>query len=449
MHWTPKKYQELAVDHLYNREEALLFMGCGLGKTSVCLRTLEDLFLDETSRGVLVVAPIRVACMTWPNEIAKWDNFNWLRPINLREVNGIRRFEEAKCERDIYLINYEKLPNLSLKLRGMKEWPFDTVIWDELTMAKNHRSTRVNSVRKLFRDRLDRHWGLTGTPTPNSLMDLFAQSRLIDGGNALRPLIGQFRNLYCKGERYPNFTKWSIREGAERRIYNRLQGYALTLKTEDWTDLPEVIETDIYVTLDSIGRKYYDKLEKKLIIKINDQTVDVKSAAILVSKLLQIASGMVYDEHGRQVDIHKNKIDAIRKLKLTGNSIIVYNFKHESYRLMRLPNMTHFTSGPEQSICDEWNKGNIKNLLVHPSMISHGLNLQEGGQNIVWMSPSYNREHYEQLYRRLAREGQTERVTVYRIIAKNTIDGAVLEALTDKSNNQNALLQALKTYADR
>ena len=444
--------QQLALKHVLDKNEALLLMGCGLGKTAVCLRAVEELLVDDRTKGVLVVAPLRVCKITWPHEAIKWKEFRWLKVANLRTDEGIAALYDGLAH--IYVINYEMLPWLQrIYLKGRKpyDYAFDSVIWDEISLAKNHKSARVNKVRTFFRENLKRHWGLTGTPTPNSLIDLFAEVRLIDGGTRLGEFITTFRYTYC-GFTKSKYVTWFVREGYEQKIYDKIKDITLVLKTEDWSDLPEIEEIDIYVTLPKEARRVYEETEEDLISIIKaGKILEAVNRGVLVTKLLQICSGSVYyenDETGeRKVSkLHDAKLQAFNKLKLDGNSLVAYNFRHELDQLKNYCKV--FSLYPsEKVVCDLWNVGKIKKLAAHPLQISHGLNLQAGGSNVIWFSPTYNREHYEQLYRRLARRGQNKRVKVYRIIAKDTIDEVVLEALTDKKNNQEALLSALKTYA--
>lgn len=430
-------------------------MGCGLGKTAVVLSVVNELFHDAAINGVLVVAPLRVCNITWPAEVRKWDQFRWMKVANLRTPEGWAALERGDAH--VYIINYEMLPMLQEEyLKGRRgALAFDTVVWDELTRAKNHRSKRVRAVLPYIRAKFKRHWGLTGTPTPNGLLDLFAQVRLLDGGERLGKSFSMYRSTYFRPTDYMEYN-WVPQEGARERIYKRLEGFALTLLSSDWLDIPDVVQEDVEVTLDAPTRATYEKLQRELFVKLDDDNLEAVNAAVLTNKLLQVVSGAVYVEEKRWRELGTAKFDAFVKLmkRLRKEATLVScQYQHEQDRIRAaFPQAVFFqdakTPKAQEELAARWNRGEIPLLVAHPASIGHGLNLQEGGSTVVWYTLPWSPELYDQFNARVARRGQNAVTTIYRLLAEDTVDYAVVEALRSKDREQSSLLNALKSWRE-
>lgn len=452
--YSPEPVQLIAEEHLLADNVAALFMGTGLGKTAATLSGICELFRDGRTKGVLIVAPLRVANLTWPAEIEKWEQFRWLRFANLRTKEGWKALEEGSAH--IYLCNFEMLPKLAAKyFKGRKSCAFDTVVFDELTKAKNHKSKRINCVRQYLYKHCDTFWGLTGTPTPNGLLDLFAQLRLLDKGQRLGVSFSHFRDTYFSKLDFYGY-RWEPRPDARSRIYSRIGDVALTLSREDWLDIPDVFVEDVEVVMPTEVRGMYKELEKELLIALDaDKDLEAMNAAVLVNKLIQMTSGAVYYEVGEPHHVlHDAKLKALDKVLKSGvgdgNVLIAYQYRHELERLKeRYPEAVGFKDMPEKELIDAWNAGEIKYLLANPASMSHGLNMQYGGSDVVWYSIPWSREMYEQLNARLARRGQECQTRIWRLIMGQSIDEAVAEALRAKEAEESALLSALKRYKDQ
>lgn len=433
MHFSAEPYQVLIRDFLLSHPRALGIVGLGMGKTASTLSALHHLFRDGEIRSALIVAPLRVANLTWPNEVFKWDEFRWMRVERLTNKKPSGRSQ-------LYTINYERLPSL-------KALSFcDVVVFDEITRAKNPKSKRVKAFQPLLKNH--RRWGLTGTPRPNSLMELFAQIRILDDGQRLGRSFSAFRDAWFQKADYMGYT-WNPREGAEDKVYQRISDLSLTLRSSDYLDLPDTIVEDVEVTLPVNVRDTYETLEKELLALIGDREIVAPSAAALVNKLLQICGGCVYDESKAAVNVHDAKIEALRKiLRDSGdeNVIVFTNYIHERERVAAAVGGTDAAKF-KGDIETAWNSGKIKTLVADPRSLGHGLNLQKGGRTIVWYSPTWSREYYDQANARVARKGQSEQPLVYRIICKDTVDEAVIETLREKGDGQAQMLAVLKNLA--
>lgn len=454
--YKPSEPQLLATDHLLVNKEAALFMGCGLGKTAAVLDTLNSLFHDVACRGALVVAPLRVCNLTWPAEVDKWEQFSWMRVANLRTKEGWEMLKKGSAQ--IYVVNYEMLPQLRERfLKGKRSLPFDVVVWDELTKAKNHKSKRIRAVVPYLREKCSRHWGLTGTPTPNGLMDLFAQVRLLDGGARLGKSFTHFQNQYFFPTDYMRYN-WEPRQGSREAIYKKLEGFALTLKSSDYLDIPDVVVEDIEVKIpQDIQEQVYDELERELFVALDDdEHLSAVNAAVLTNKLLQVCSGAVYKEDKNVHVLHSAKLQALSALykklhKRKEPLLVACTFKHEQDRIRAMfPEALFFqdakTPTEQTHLVNLWNRGCVPMLVAHPGSIGHGLNLQAGGCNVVWFSPTWSSELYDQFNARLARRGQDKVTTLYRLLTTGTVEDGVVEALREKDTEQNALLDALRRW---
>lgn len=452
MNFTAVEPQQIVKDHLLSVNDALLFIGMGIGKTAACLDTLNEMFRCADAFGALVVAPLRVANLTWPMEVRGWEQFRWMKVANLRTEAGQRAFLNGRAH--IYTINYEALGTLvSLVERCKGKLPYDVVIFDELTKAKNPSSKRINLYRRKV-PRVERQWGLTGTPAPNSTMDLFAQVRLIDGGERLGRSYTDFlkQYYYPPENKYVHGGKWEAKALTASTLEQRLADITITLKSSDWLDIPDTVYSDIDIVFTPELQKKYQKLERDLVLKLSeDKTLNVANAAALVTKLLQFTSGHVYDEERGVHHVHSMKFDELKRIaKKEDQPLFVASiFKHEQDRIRQLfPQAKFFGDAKnertQELMLNDWNAGKIPMLVSHPASVGHGLNFQHGGSVVVWMSLTYSRELYEQMIARIARRGQKEVTKVYRLIVPGTVDDAVAEALANKAENEARLISALQ-----
>lgn len=470
MKFNPFPHQGLGIDHLLSGDERALFAGMGLGKTAMTLAALSTLIGQGACKGALIVAPLRVAELTWPDEVAQWDDFRFMRIVSLRTEEGRQAWRNH--EACIYTINYESLFHPSydeegaiikdtgiltqlIKGKRSASLPVDTVIWDELSCAKDPDSKRINEFRK-YRSKFRRHWGLTGTPTPNSYLDIFAQIRLLDGGKLFGKFKTHFRNQYF----YPtDFMQrnWEVFPGNEHLIESKLREIALTLRSEDYLDIPPTETIDVPVKLPARAMSIYKKLEKELIVRLSDSKVLAVNQAVLVGKLQQVLGGSVYaestedifrvldEEEDRKVvtHVHTAKIDALRKLWKRENHapmLVATKFIHERERILEaFPEAVKFST---ESV-EQWNKGKIGLLVTHPRSMKYGLNMQDGGCRTCWFTPTHSYDEYSQYNARVARTGQKQESKFFRLLVPNTIDDAVVATLERKGNIQSSLLRNL------
>lgn len=449
MIFTPAEPQQLIDDHLIANKDALLFVGMGIGKSAACLHRLNDLFLSAEATAALVIAPLRVANLTWPMEVQGWDQFRWMKVANLRDESGQRAFLNGSHH--IYVINWEAMNLLvSLVQRRGGKLPYDVVIFDELTKAKNPSSKRVNMYRRKI-PRATRHWGLTGTPMPNSWMDLFAQVRLVDNGDRLGINFHQFKREYFYGSAQ-SFAPWKAKQGTTEALEKKISDITVTLKSSDWLDLPDIIFEDIDIKFTPELQDKYHRLEELLVIRLReDKEINIPSAAALVTKLLQFTSGEMYDEEKQHHPIHNLKFDALRKIAKQEKQplLVACIFQHEQSRIRsQFPAARFFadakTPESQKALLASWNAGKIPMLIAHPASVGHGLNLQHGSSVMVWISLTYSRELYEQMIARLARRGQENIIKIFRLMVPGTVDDAVATALQTKAENEARLISALQ-----
>lgn len=446
MKYEPFQYQRFAEDFVLEHEACGLFLDMGLGKTAITLSACEKLLRDrfEVDR-VLVIAPLLPARETWPSELKKWDHLQGLTwSLVLGSLDDRER--ALAREADFYIINRENVP--WLVQRFQKKWPFDMVVIDELSSFKSAKSQRFRALRKV-RKYINRIVGLTGTPAPNGLIDLWAQVFLLDGGERLgRTLTSYKDSWFVPGRRGPQgvIYDWKPAPGASEAIYERLGDVCVSMKTENFLDLPEKLIVRQEVRLDEKARGAYMKLEKDMLLPFADGDVDAATAAILTNKLLQLAGGAVYDENGKAQEVHDLKLQKLDSLVEEANGqpvLVFYNYKHELARLQaRYPEAVWIK---EDGAVERWNAGEVPMLLANPASAGHGLNLQFGGHIIIWFSPTWNLEYYEQANKRLHRNGQKETVTVHNLVAAGTYDERVLDViLKGKKDTQEALLEAIR-----
>ncbi|CUH96380.1 hypothetical protein P22_2470 [Propionispora sp. 2/2-37] len=441
-------YQQYSIEYILNHPTAALFLDCGLGKTVITLTAIFDLILDSFQiRKALVIAPLRVARDTWPAEIEKWDHLKGLTYAVAVGSEAKRRLALAK-KAHIYLINRENVPWL-IEESGLP-FDFDMVVIDELSSFKSHQAKRFKSLLKV-RPKIKRIIGLTGTPAANGLIDLWAEFRLLDLGARLGRFIGNYRSAYFIPDKRNQQMVFSYKPkpGAEQAIYRQIADIAISMKNTDYLKLPPLVMNKIAVRLSSEERRHYQTLKDELVLSIKGQEIDAACAAALSNKLLQMASGAVYDETGSAITIHDRKLEALEDIIEAANGkpvLVAYWFKHDLERIYkRLP------AEPLDSADSirRWNAGKIPVAVIHPASAGHGLNLQTGGAALVWFSLTWSLELYQQTIARLWRQGQTETVVVHHIIAKDTIDEDVMAALDKKEAGQAALLSAVKARMGR
>jgi SNF2 family DNA or RNA helicase len=442
MKFIPEDDQIKMFRHLVSKgRRKALFVGMGRGKTAATLMAAKDV-ISDTAGGALVIAPLNVCLLTWPDEIQQWDTFRKLRVANLRTSEGMLDWHTGSA--DIYIINWESLPVFIRKVmahtkRG-QQLPANIIIYDELSKAKSHSSKRVNMWRR-FTYLFEYHWGLTGTPNPNSYMDLFAQFRLLCGRSSpLGTAITKFRMKFFEAEDY-NQYKWKLRPGAKEEIESLIAPYVLSLGPGDFP--LDIVDVD--VPLPNEAKAFYLELEEKLLARMKDQEVSAANAAVLVQKLLQASSGCVYNEEKEKVVIHTEKLKALQKIRKDHPKepiLAVTLFRHERERIMNaFPGAELFNNKPANLA--RWNAGEIPMWIIDPRSAGHGLNLQRGGHILVWVSQTYSREMWDQTNARLARKGQKNTTIAYRLLCPGTVDWAVAAVLERKGNQQNALLTAL------
>jgi SNF2 family DNA or RNA helicase len=440
----PSPPQQILIDHILANHVTAAFVGMGIGKTGATLYALNELFLNLEIRGVLAVAPLRVASITWPNEISKFSDFRWMKAVSLRTKEGQQAFMEGSAQ--LYLVNYDFLPKLTELFKKRKDPPWDVEVWDEISKAKSHDSKRINGFRKL--PRAPRRIGLTGTPAAEGLMGLFSQIRLLDDGAALGTSFTRFRERYMDSD-FMGYV-WTPKPFAREAIQNSISHLTVTLSSSDWLSIPDVVVEDLEIDLPN--RDGYKKLKREMLLELKDKTVTAANAAVLIGKLQQYTSGALYTEDGNYEVIHDAKLDALEKLhkKLKKPLLVSCCFRHEQARIReRFPEARFFdearTAEAQVKLVADWNANKIPMLVAHAAAIGHGLNLQEGGADtIVWVSLCFSRELFLQMNARLARRGQQNVTTIIRLLCPDTVDDAVVEALRCKETEERSLLSALR-----
>ncbi len=411
------------------------------GKTVIALTAIDELMYNcfEISKA-LIIAPLRVAEVTWSTEAAKWDH---LKHLCISKVlgNPKQRLAALETPADIYITNRENV--VWLVEHYGKRWPYDLVVIDELSSFKSRQAKRFRALRKV-RPLIKRIVGLTGTPTPNGLIDLWPQVYLLDRGQRLGNTLTGYRERYFVPDKRSRDVVFSYKPKpeAEAAIYEKLSDLCVSMKASDWLEMPERIDRVVDVHLSPEARKQYDQMEADLLLPFADGTdVVADTAAVLTNKLLQMANGAVYDENQQVQEIHTAKLDALEDLVEASNGkpvLVFYTYRHDVSRILaRLPTAKTLD-------IEAWNRQEIPIMLAHPASAGHGLNLQEGGNTIVWFGLTWSLELYQQANARLHRQGQTERVLVHHLVVKNTVDEHVMQALTTKDVSQEALLAALK-----
>ncbi|WP_431830937.1 SNF2-related protein [Clostridium sporogenes] len=412
------------------------------------------IFLGEVYK-VLVIAPLRVAEDTWSTEVEKWDHIKHLRVSKILGTKKQRKGALMK-DADIYVTNRENVDWIVNEC--FSSWLWDMVVIDELSSFKSSKAKRFRALKKV-RPYFKRMVGLTGTPAPNSLIDLWPQIYLLDGGKRLGRTITSYRQQYFNPGRRNQYVvyNWELKEGAEEQIHKKIGDICISMMAKDYLDIPERIDNVININLPKQSMDKYKQLEKDLVIELGEDDITAANAAVLTNKLLQISNGAIYSEDKQVIEIHEEKLKALLDIIEAANGkpvLIFYSFKHDFDRIVNFLKTKKLKAiGLEDSKdIKKWNNGEIPILLVHPASAGHGLNLQYGGNIIVWFGLTWSLELYQQANARLHRQGQKETVVINHLVSKNTVDEDVIKALGSKEVNQNVLLEAvkarLKTYKE-
>lgn len=426
----------------------------GLGKTVETLTAINDLRYNRwaVSR-VLVVAPKKVAEATWSKEAEQWDHLKHLRIISVLGTVK-QRIKALYTPGDIWLINRENIPWIVDYFQ--QDWPFDMVVLDESSSFKNPQAKRFKKL-KLVRSRIKRLVELTGTPAPNGLEDLWAQIYLLDGGQRLGKTMSSYREqFFTQDYAHPGqqYRTYSPQNGADSTIREAISDICVSMKSEDYLELPDYMEDIVPVVLNPAAKESYDKLEKDMLLEVDEDMITAGSAAVLTNKLLQLCDGAVYDIEHRVTEIHPCKIEAFLETleQLHGeHALVFYNFKHDRDRLLKALKGTSLRVKVYQGAADEedWNAGEVDVLMAHPASCAYGLNLQTGGHHIIWFGLTWSLEQYQQANKRLHRQGQKHPVVVHHLVVQGSVDEDVMAALQSKGDTQEALMQALKARVEK
>lgn len=441
MKYKPHSYQEFAREFILDHPVCCLMLDMGLGKTVVTLTAIWLMALDSFDIGkILVIAPKRVAEDTWPKELKKWEH---LTGLTYSLVLGSKKQREEALQKKaaIYIINRE---NVAWLVENYK-WDFDTLVIDELSSFKSNKAQRFKALKKV-RPKVQRVIGLTGTPAPNSLLDLWPQMYLLDMGERLGRFIGGYRDRFFKPDKRNKEIIYSYkpRDGAEESIYQLINDICISMKAVDFLDMPDKISNQIDVSMDKKEKELYEEFKREMIITLKGDEIDAINAAGLSNKLLQMANGAVYGENKKVVSIHDKKLDALEDLIEAANGkplLVAYWYKHDLERISKRFDVRVIQTTKD---IDDWNAGEIPVALIHPASAGHGLNLQDGGSTIIWFGLTWSLELYQQLNARLWRQGQKNTVVIQHIVTSGTHDEDVMRALENKDMKQSALIAAVK-----
>lgn len=449
MKYNPHKYQRYCIDFIKNNPIAAILLDMGMGKSSITLTAIMELMYDnfEVSK-VLIIAPLRVAKHTWSGEIEKWEHLQGLR-YSIVVGTVAQRKKALQKDADIYIINRENVPWL-IEQSGMP-FDYDMVVIDELSSFKNWQSKRFRSLMKV-RPMVKRMVGLTGTPSSNGMMDLFAEYKVLDMGARLGRFIGQYRLNYFKPDRMngPVVYSYKLLPGAEEKIYEKIDDITISMKATDYLEMPELISTEYPVYLSASELDTYEEMKKDLVLNLPGGEITASNAASLSGKLSQMANGAVYTDDETYVEFHDKKLEALEDIieAASGQPLMVaYWYKHDLIRIEKrlIALGVQYQKLDSDASIEKWNKGELPVALVHPASAGHGLNLQSGGSTLVWFGITWSLELYQQTNARLYRQGQTaSTVKIIHLITKGTIDERIVKALSDKDNTQAALIDAVK-----
>lgn len=450
MIFKPHAYQEHCINKILQIKKIGLFLDMGLGKTVTTLTAIKELKYNRFAvQKVLVIAPKKVAEGTWTKEKDKWEHTRMLRVSSVLG-SETKRIRALNTPSDLYVTNRENVVWLVDYYRN--SWPFDMVVVDESSSFKSHKAKRFKSLASVC-SRIDRMVELTGTPSPNGLDDLWSQVFLLDGGERLGRKYTQFREVYFEpGDRGRNVIyNYKAKAGSEDSILSRISDICISMKSEDYLQLPEITYHQIPVVLDTKAEKAYRELERKMVLDLpeDEEEISVTSAAALSNKLLQLGNGAIYDEDRKVHEVHSCKIEAFLELieSLQGKpALVFYNYQHDKSRIQKALEKSKLRIRELKTVQDQddWNAGMVDILLAHPASAAYGLNLQEGGNHVIWFGLTWNYEQYTQANKRLHRQGQKERVIIHHLVCSGTRDEDVMQALEQKEDVQNWVMQSLK-----
>lgn len=451
MEFKPHAYQQHCINRILAVKKIGLFLDMGLGKTVTTLTAVKELKYNRFQvRRVLIIAPKKVAEGTWSKEAAKWDHTCMLR-VSPVLGSQAKRIKALNTPADLYIVNRENVVWLVDYYRNA--WPFDMVVVDESSSFKNHSAKRFKALASMG-DKIERMVELTGTPSPNGLDDLWSQVYLLDGGVRLGKRYTQFRERYFQPDKRGAggmVYSYEAKPGSEQSILDRISDICISMKAEDYLQLPDITYHEIPVELDAKSRKAYDELERMMVLQLPEDEADISvtSAAALSNKLLQLANGALYDEDHSVHEIHNCKIEAFIELieSLQGKpALVFYNYQHDRTRILEALGKMHLRVRELKTTQDEddWNAGKIDVLLTHPTSSAYGLNLQQGGNHVIWFGLTWNYELYTQANKRLHRQGQQEKVIIHHLITSGTRDEDVMQALQRKEDVQNWVMESLK-----
>lgn len=448
MKYEPHDYQTYATNFILEHPVSAILLDMGLGKSVITLTAIFDLCLDSfLIRKVLIIAPLRVARDMWPAEITKWDHLNGLT-CSVAVGTELERRTALLQTADVYIINRENVQWL-VELSGLP-FDYDMVVVDELSSFKSHQAKRFRSLMKV-RPGVKRIVGLTGTPSSNGLMDLWAEFRLLDMGKRLGRFITHYRNRFFIPDKRNGQVVFSFKPlpGAEDEIYRLISDITISMKATDHLKMPECVMNEVKVSLSEKERRIYDTFKSELVLSVKGEEIDAGNAAALSNKLSQMANGAVYGEDKQVFTIHDHKLDALEDLIEAANGksvLIAYWYKHDLERIqLRLRNLRiPFSLMDSADSINRWNRGELPVALIHPASAGHGLNLQVGGSTLIWFGLTWSLELYQQTNARLWRQGQRNTVVIHHIITGGTIDERILVALQKKEKAQNALIDAVR-----
>lgn len=441
MQYKPHEYQQYATQFILDHPVAAILLDMGLGKSVITLTAIKHLIDRGEVQRILIVAPLRVAKQTWPEELNKWDHLKNLT-YSLITGNKSQRIKAVQQDVDIYIINRE---NLKWLIESSIPFDYDMLVIDELSSFKSYRSQRFRALKKV-RPLIKRVVGLTGTPSSNGLMDLWAEFRVLDMGKRLGRFISYYRANYFdpdKRNMYQVFT-YKPKPGAEQSIYRAIDDITISMKSQDYLDLPPLTMNTVPVRMSDREKAIYDELNAQLVVSTQGKQIDALNAASLSNKLCQMTNGCVYDDQQQVVQIHQRKLNALEDLIEAANGkpvLVTYWFKHDLAQIKQ-----RFTAREIKTTKDiqDWNAGRIPLALIHPASAGHGLNLQAGGATLIWYGLTWSLELYQQTNARLWRQGQRQPVVIHHIITEGTIDENILAALKRKDKTQLALINAVK-----
>lgn len=453
MKYEPRAYHRYCINRGITDDAIGLFLDMGLGKTAAILTAINDLKYNrfQVSR-TLVIAPKKVAASTWNREAEKWDHLHLLRVVKVLESQA-NRIKALNTPGDIWVINRENVPWLVEYYRNA--WPFEAVIVDESSSFKNHEAKRFKAL-SWVRPHIKRIAILTGTPSPKGLLDLWAQIYLLDQGERLGKKFSHYRERYFEPDQRDRDRIFGYipKPGAEEEIYRLIGDICISMSADDYLELPDCLSVTVPVVLDSKAQAAYKKLEREMLLEVDESTIDAGSAAVLTNKLLQLCNGAVYDEFKQPVEIHKCKIEAFMELVegLNGQpALVFYNFKHDLARLKQALAgsglIVRELKAPQDE--DDWNARKIDILLAHPASAAYGLNLQDGGNHVIWFGLNWSLELYQQANKRLHRQGQKEKVIIHHLVVEGGRDEDVIAALESKEATQSRLLESLKVRIEK